>query len=129
MKISMLMKEYMEETSRRSTAYNRSLLPESFSTLHTMPVEVVENHWKVLEAPERLARKYEFNTQEQRALFLNELLHEESAHGHFAKITIEGLELLVEVWTHDLERVTELDQEYAEACDSLYNDVMLMRRF
>jgi pterin-4a-carbinolamine dehydratase len=76
--------------------------------------------------PERLARSYMFNSLRQRSLFLEELLNEELRTGHFAKIIVEGKQVVVEVWTHDLERVTELDKEYATTCDVIYKDVMLM---
>ena len=51
----------------------------------------------------------------------------EEKTNHFAKITIEGHDVTVEVWTHDLERVTELDTEYAKSCDEIYDDVVLVR--
>ena len=125
MKVSMLMKEYIDSEDRRAKARHNGLLPESFCA-QSMPVEVIENHWSVLESPERLARKYTFNNLEQRSHFLNELFAEEASSGHFAKTTIEGHEVLVEVWTHDIDRVTELDQELAALCDDFYNDAKLV---
>lgn len=125
MKVSMLMKEYIDSEDRRARARHNGLLPESFHA-HSMPIQVVENNWSVLSEPERLARKYTFNNLEQRSHFLNELFAEEDASGHFAKITIEGHDVLIEVWTHDLDRVTELDQELASLCDDFYNDARLI---
>jgi pterin-4a-carbinolamine dehydratase len=45
---------------------------------------------------------------------------------HSGKITIDGLDVLIEVYTHDLEKVTELDKEYASYCDDVFNDVQLV---
>ena len=63
----------------------------------------------------------------QRALFIEELMSLEEESAHNAKITIEGLQVTVEVWTHDVNQVTELDQEYASDCDILYKDISLIR--
>ena len=126
MKLSTLMREYIDEGDRLSSRHNRGLLPESFGSLHNMPVEVAESNWKVLESPERLARKYSFKSYMQKLHFLEEIFAEEERTGHTAKITIDGPEVTVEVWTHDLDRVTELDKEYAGTCDMLYKDITLM---
>lgn len=125
MKVSMLMKEYIDSGDKRARARHNGLLPESFYA-QSMPVEVIENNWSVLDGPERLARKYTFNNLEQRSHFLNELFAEEASSGHFAKTTIEGHDVLIEVWTHDIDRVTELDQELASLCDDFYNDAKLV---
>lgn len=127
MKISDLMRDYLDDHSQKQRGINRRLLSESFADLHTdLPVAPVENKWVFVSNPERLLRKYQFKNMGQRALFIEELLSLEEVSGHFAKITIEGLSVLVEVWTHDLDRVTELDKEYASNCDVLFDDVSLM---
>ena len=126
MKIGTLMKEYIERADERDHTRNRGLIPEVLHSFRDVPVVAVENNWAVLEAPERLSRTYKFKSLEQRSIFLEELLNEESRTGHFAKITIEGKTIRVEVWTHDLDRVTELDKEYSEMCDVLYRDIILM---
>ena len=42
---------------------------------------------------------------------------------HHARIIIEGSDVTVETYTHNVDAVTELDQELAEFCDQLYVDV------
>ena len=42
---------------------------------------------------------------------------------HHSKITITSDKVIVESYTHDIDRVTELDKELAEFCDDLYEDV------
>jgi len=127
MKISDLMKDYLDTHSEKQRGINRRLLSESFTDVHIdLPVSPVENKWTLASAPERLLRKYEFKSIEQRSMFIEEVLSLEESSGHFAKITIEGLSVLIEVWTHDLNRVTELDKEYASDCDVLFSDVSLI---
>ena len=128
MKISTLMKEYMESQTLNESKINSRLLPESFGSLGAdLPIAPSSTDWSLQYDPERLHRVYNFDNTAQRALFVEELMSLEESNGHHAKITIEGPQVTVEVWTHDLDRVTELDQEYAGTCDVLYNDVCLIR--
>ena len=128
MKISRLMDEYINSQSLNESRVNSRLLPESFGTLKSdLPVIPASTDWSLQYSPERLHRVYEFKNTHQRALFVEELMNLEDQSGHHAKITIEGTQVTVEVWTHDLDRVTELDQEYAGDCDILYNDISLIR--
>lgn len=127
MKISTLMKEYIDREETESRVVGRRLLPESLLDFQSMPiVPSSQNEWMLYDAPERLARQYTFSSHDHRNTFISELLSHEGSTGHEAKITIEGMSVTVEVWTHDLERVTELDKEYAGFCDVLYDDVSLL---
>tara|TARA_B100001094_G_C18115747_1_gene763907 strand:+ start:559 stop:963 length:405 start_codon:yes stop_codon:yes gene_type:complete len=128
MKISTLMKDYIQSESVRSRSVGRKLLPESFMVQSDLPLQPHKNEWVFLDSdgPERLSRTYKFDSLHQRSLFIEELLSAEEKSGHHAKITISGKKVTVEVWTHDLDKVTELDKEYASECDTLYNDVSLI---
>ena len=127
MKISTLMKDYLDTNSKRESGINRRLLSEAVSGMRAeLPVAPVANNWQIAQSPERLFRKYEFDNMKQRSMFVEELLSLEESSGHFGKITIDGLSVLIEVWTHDLNRVTELDKEYASDCDVLFDDVSLI---
>jgi len=122
------MKEYMKSQTLNESKINNRLLPESFRSLSTdLPIAPSSTDWSLQYDPERLHRVYEFKNLSQRALFVEELMALEESSGHHAKITIDGPRVTIEVWTHDLDRVTELDQEYAGNCDILYNDVCLIR--
>ena len=58
--------------------------------------------------------------------FLREIFEEEVKSDHFGKITVDGLSVLVEIWTHNINTVTELDLEYAHRCDDIFGDVDLL---
>ena len=51
-----------------------------------------------------------------------ELMNLEEQSGHHAKITIEGTQVTVEVWTHDLKDITGMDKEYARTVNEIYKD-------
>ena len=127
MDIASLMRKYMDECDNRSRTLVEQGVPRILREGSDLPVAPVQNSWSVVQGPERLIRKFVFSNLQQRTLFLEYLLEVEEKEQHYAKITIEGLDVTVEVWTHDIERVTELDKEYAGTCDSIYDDVMLVR--
>ncbi len=121
------MKNYINECEDRSRSSLERDLSGVLNENMELPVLASKRSWEVVDGPERLRRKFSFESLEQRTLFLEYLLEIEEKTQHFAKITVEGYDVTVEVWTHDLERVTELDKEYASSCDSIYDDVVLVR--
>lgn len=126
MNLAKLMGGYLAEVESTSS-FNplRGILPESFTTVShdSLPVQVEKTMWRVEQEPERLARLFEFPALDLRNWFVSELLEHEGQTQHYGTLTVDGLSVLVEVHTHDLEKVTELDKEYAEFCDAVYNDV------
>ena len=122
-----LMKDYLHESETKSRSNVPSgLFDQLTESVDDVPVQVEKSEWAVVEQPERLARKYKFDDTSTRNWFLRELLEDESNNGHHGKITIDALEVIVEVWTHDVDAITELDIEYAGRCDDIYGDVALL---
>ena len=126
MKLSTLMKDYIGQSLLTESKVHDGLLPESFMGNSDLPLHPYKREWSLLSGPERLIRTYTFKDLRQRSLFIEELMSAEESHGHHAKITILGYEVTVEVWTHDIDSVTELDKEYSSMCDELFNDVSLI---
>ena len=58
------------------------------------------------------------------SVYIGELLAHEASSQHYARLTISFPTITVEVYTHDVGDVTELDQEYAMAADEIYKDVL-----
>ena len=48
---------------------------------------------------------------------------EQEEMGHHARIIIEGSDVKIETYTHNVNEVTELDKELAGFCDNLYRDI------
>lgn len=117
----------MDDCDDRSRALVGSGVPRILRENHELPVQPTQNVWQVAKNPERLVRVFPFKSLDQRSLFLEYVLEVEEKNQHFAKIIIEGLSVTIEVWTHDINSVTELDKEYASECDSIYDDVTLIR--
>lgn len=88
-----------------------------------LPV-IAMNTWKKSE--DYYVKKFEFRVQTHRNEFIKQLLEYEDEVGHNAKMVVnEGLVVLM-LQTKDLERVTEIDKEYAKYADAVYKDVVLI---
>ena len=122
--LNSLMKDYLKE--REATAGPESELFGLVRESVEVPLVPEKSEWTIVPQPERLARKFVFEDIENRNWFLKELLEDEVQSGHNGKITIDGMDMLIEVWTHDLDAVTELDLEYAARCDDIFSDVALL---
>lgn len=85
---------------------------------------VAMNTWK--KSQEFYVKKFEFRTQKHRNDFIKILLEYEDEVEHNAKMVVnEGLVVLM-LQTKDVEKVTELDKEYAKYADAVYKDVVLL---
>lgn len=96
----------------------------------TLPVDPVEaflpvvpmNTWK--KSQDSYVKKFEFRLQEQRDMFIKNLLNYEADVGHHAKMVINKDLVVLMLQTKDVNIVTELDKEYAKHADSVYKDVV-----
>ena len=107
----------------RSSTINQeaSILKES---VFDVPVKPAACSWEVYDSPERFSRTYTFQDRKRLYDFVNDLLMFEDNFGHHGAHRIEGKEVTVEVYTHEINRITELDQEYIKAADMIFRDVL-----
>jgi len=88
-----------------------------------LPIEITKNEWVVLKDPERMHRIYGFKGRpDSLRFFVEELLDYQERLGHHSEITITVNEVRVEVYTHGVQRITNLDKELAREADSIYQD-------
>lgn len=103
-----LMSEYFDAPTKQM------LISESASsTFH---------EWESVNSPERLIRDYSFSTRSNTLEFLRQLFLYEDAVNHHAKITIDYDTVRIEVGTHDIDAITELDIEYTTVSDQIFVD-------
>ena len=104
----------------RST-YESKIILEMSSPIRAVPRS--SSDWEIVDSPRRLARSYLFQDTKTLRDFVNELLIYEEKQQHSAQISIDHHEVIIEVFTKDLNCVTELDYEYAKVADMIYQDV------
>ena len=120
-KVSDILSDYFN--SGRSFQH-RSKGADLLSEAHSLPVSPSECSWDVHESPERFSRKFRFETKARVSDFVSEVLSYEETLGHDGMLKIDGLEVTVEVYTHDINRITDLDQEYTRHIDAIYKDIL-----
>ena len=79
--------------------------------------------WELKADPDRYYRKVNFKSHERFLNFMIALLQYEDNVKHNAKITIGYPDVIIEIWTHGLEGITEMDREYCREVDSILNEI------
>ena len=115
-----IMGNYFKEEDRKS----QNLLQEAALTLSVnVPIQPKRFDWERMTDPERLGKTFEFKTHLEYSSFLKEILQYESQTGHYGKIVSEFPKVHIEVYTHDVNGITELDLEYTAEADDIRRDV------
>lgn len=110
--VSGLMSGYFSEPTS-------SLIVEAVS----VPIVASKSEWTVLKDTERMYRVFSFKGRPDRLqFFVEELLQFQEKLGHHSKITIEGPDVSIEVYTHGVERITSLDKDLAKEADAIFTD-------
>lgn len=106
-------------------SYINSILPvgQKLIAKGGPPVVPKQDKWSVQKDPARLIRAFEFKDPRILSAFLIEVIDYEEIMAHHGEITINKLDVQVKIWTRDLDKVTTLDLEYAEAIDEIFLDV------
>jgi pterin-4a-carbinolamine dehydratase len=88
------------------------------------PITPKGTGWDHLADPNRLRRVFSIENQNARRIFVNDVLNlaDQSMHGIIVRI--RGEETEVEIYTEELNDITEMDFEYAKDVDEMYVDAM-----
>lgn len=116
-KISILLKEYF------NTGQDDNRLM-SIKIDKNVPVKPSACTWEIHTDPERFHRVYKFNSRMRLKDFVNEILNLEDEMNHHGDLKISYDEVSIDVYTHNVNRITELDQEYTKHADFIYRDVL-----
>ena len=118
-KLQEIMGSYFDEEDKK-----RNPLREAALTLSVnVPIQPRRFDWERMTDPERLGKTFEFKAHAEYRSFLSEVLQYESQTGHYGKIVCEFPKVHIEVYTHDVNGVTELDLEYTAEVDDIRRDV------
>lgn len=121
--------QYLGNKSRQSIPTKSvATLVEGITTVpdNSLPISPQTSEWIFLDEPERLVRRFSFERFSHLTYFLNELLAYQEHEKHHARITVEGRDVTIETYTHDIERVTLSDKNLAAFCDEIFADTKLL---
>ena len=103
---------------------DRTLLTEQKVSTSKLPVRKQKKlDWKVVDEPPRYAKKFKFDSHEKFLNFVVAILQYEDTVKHNAKITIGYPEIIIEIWTHGLESITDMDREYCREVDNIFKEL------
>ena len=86
-----------------------------------VPIKTPEKlDWTYRENPRRLTKLYKFGNETSFNSFVVDLLEHQAETQHHGRITLQYPKIKIEVWTHSLDDVTEIDVEWAVAVNEIY---------
>ena len=80
--------------------------------------------WDHLTAPNRLRRTFDIENSVSRRIFINDVLNLADQTMHHIELNILMEKVTIEVYTDQLNDITEMDFEYASDIDEMYVDAM-----
>ena len=117
--LSEVLKDYFEDEATTPRSTRLGILRES-----KLPISANESSWEIHTDPERFSKKFKFKTRQRLMDFVSEVLKLEDQMYHHGNIKISYDEVIIDVYTHNVNKITELDQEYARSVDFIYRDVL-----
>ena len=112
-----IMGNYFEEETKRP------LREASIRLTVNTPIKPKQFDWERMTNPERLGKTFDFKSHHEYRSFLGELMDYESKTEHHAKVICEFPKIHIEVYTHKVNGITELDLEYTAEMDDIRRDV------
>ena len=116
MNVSDLMKNYFNEPAKV-----RHLVEVSTAALPVEPVK--KNTWEHLKNPDLIQKVFHFENSKQLVYFLEDVIQLQDIMSHHGKLLIDHLAIMIQINTKDLERITDLDVEWAAKVDEIYEDI------
>ena len=110
------MKNYFDD----GTSHRRLVLEAPGRDL---PIAPKKETWERIEDPESLQRVFELSSAQHLIYFLEDIIQLQEELKHHGRLLVDGNRVLVQISTHTLNQVTELDIEWAAKVDEIYDDV------
>lgn len=130
MNVTHVMETYFREQQRNTRTVNPvgniQKLTEQLEK--STPIVVPnEKKWELLDGPEALQRLFKFDNTISLIYFLEDVIQLQQEMNHHGRILIDGLQVLIQINTKVMDRVTDLDVEWARKVDEIYNDTKSVR--
>lgn len=76
--------------------------------------------WTVRENPNRLSKMFKFSQESKFNAFILDILEHQAESQHHGRLTLQYPQIKIDIWTHSLNDVTEIDYEWAQAVNDIY---------
>ena len=114
MTVASLMSNYFG--SGESTGLIREGLPKE------VPIKAKKVIWRPTQDGDALIRSYDFESADHLRRFVDQILAMQERVDHHAQVLIEHKKVKIRVGTQSLNRITEMDTEYAAEADHIYEE-------
>jgi len=100
------------------------LEPEEFEGIINtdgVPISTPDSlDWSYRKDPRRLTKMFKFSAESTFNSFMMDVLEHQAETQHHGRITLQYPQIKIEVWTHSLNDVTEIDVEWAVSINDIY---------
>ena len=79
-----------------------------------------QSKWALHNDPNRLVRMFKFKSDSKLNEFVVDVLEHQAETQHHGRITIQSPKVKIEIWTHTLNDVTDIDFEWCKAVDDIF---------
>lgn len=117
MKHNILREEFIDPEHRPMLMGKLPITP-SDADVPVLPAD----RWRSIDG--KLVKQYRFRNVELRNNFVAGVMAYEAEIQHYSELYVTNEQVAVRIYTHDVDRITELDKEFAVFCDVLYRDVV-----
>ena len=118
MNLKKIHESYIESSNRPMTFGRLPVDPKKIE-LPVIPME----KWVLKSDPKRLVKTFRFRRAGDRNLMIKMLLDYEDKVKHTADMVVREETIRLELFTKNVEVVTEIDREYAKQADQIFKDI------
>lgn len=124
-----LTKENFDFTSGMSKLFSSDF--QGIRDIPELPIEAKTTEWEEFSDFEKtsLRRTFSFERHKHLRFFVNEILKTSEEMQHHPSLFVASETVQVELYTHDINEVSELDLKLAKFIDEIYDDVKFIQEF
>jgi len=96
-----------------------------------LPIEATTTEWEEVSDfyKTSLVRTFTFDRDKHLRFFVNEILKTAEETMHHPALNIERMKVQVELYTHDINEVSEQDLKMAKFIDEIFDDIKFIQEF
>lgn len=96
-----------------------------------VPIQAVQKEWEEIETYDKnyINRMFSFEKYKHLMFFVNEVLNISNEMMHHPELNIFDLNVDINLFTHDINDVSELDIKLSKIIDEIYEDIRFIQEF
>ena len=111
-----------------SNVINKSNVNFVGTDINELPLEVEESSWSTINDDSKtyLSKTYIFNSQRHLIYFINETIVKSDLMNHHPIVILNHNQVTVQLYTHELNDVTDQDIALKTHIDEIYDDILFL---